>query len=219
MRVGAAVLTHNPIANDRMPLLGSAYGSLKSGADRVVVVDNGSTDGFAGGDWRNDGPNTTCGYGTYSCLRVVAGLDVDLCVVSDDDMFWTAAWATSLAEFWSAAPDDVLLAGGHLEPEFFWNTIEAAEPGVLWRASTGAASWTFRRRDYDTLIKFAQSVDMGIQGVWDVPVCQRIRRAGYRIAQLDLAEHQGRTSTWGNRTVDVHGWELGPVRERYRTGD
>jgi hypothetical protein len=45
-----------------------------------------------------------------------------------------------------------------------------------------------------------------------VPTCQRITDAGYRVAQLNLAEHAGHgRSTWGNRTVEMHGWDIDPA--------
>ena len=216
MKIGAAVLTWNPIRNGRLQLLHETLESLWAEADTVRIVDNGSTDGFAGGDWKNTGRNTTSGFGTYSCVRLVGGMDVDICVVSDDDMVWKHGWADRLRAFWAGADDNVLLAGGHLEPIFFWNTVAGHEPGVIWRESTGAASWTFRHADYERLVRYCAMVDMGIQGVWDVPVCQRIRRDGFRIGQLDLAEHVGDRSTWGNETVGHYGWDVEPVRELIR---
>lgn len=227
MKIVAAVLTYNQYANERRDLFEQAVESL--GSVPTYVVDNGSTDGTdrlvrSDDRWRpfvNTGSNHTCGYGTWLCCRVLAGTDADICVVSDDDMVWTDGWADRLAAWWADAPDELLLTGGHLEPDFPWNTIVGhvrygTEQGLL-RSSTGAASWTFRKRQYLDLAGMVRTVPIDRQGSWDVPVCNKITAAGWQIGQVDLADHAGRgRSSWGNRTETMFGWDTDRVRETLR---
>lgn len=216
MNVLAVVLSWNPTRTGRYGLLERTCETLAD-ADRVIVVDNGSTDGTDFGrwtSWRNETANTTSGYGTWCGLRIGAGSGADLVVVSDDDMVWHDGWRGRLEAFWQAAPDDVLLAGGHLEPAFFWNEIVAVHDGWVERASTGAASWTTTRPQQ--VAEYGAALRLDQQGVWDVPVCQKVREAGWRIGQLDLAEHVGETSTWGNGTVEQYGWAVEPIRDLIR---
>lgn len=216
MKVVAVVLTWNPTEHDRLGLLDRTVASLGD-ADRVVVVDNGSTDGtdLTGVDvYRNDGANTTSGYGTHLCLRVAAGAGADLAVVSDDDMLWRDGWRERLERLWAAAPDDLLVLGGHLEPLFPWNAVGAVHDGWVERASTGAASWTTTRPQ--RLVELGGRVSTLVQGTWDVPVCGLVRADGWRIGQCDLADHAGAASTWGNGTVGAYGWDVEPVRALIR---
>lgn len=217
MKITAAILCHNLFLHDRQALFWDCYESLSRDA-RVIPVDNGSTDGTSElvaelGGYVSKSRLSTCGHGTNLCARVAIGTDADLCVLSDDDMGWRPGWADRLRDWWAAAPDDVVLTGCHLEPMFKWNTIEyvvryGEVPGLI-RASTGAASWSFRTQDWAKI----GPVPEKIQGWGDVPTCQRLHEAGYRVAQIDLADHNGHTSTWGNRTVEMHGWDLEPVRK------
>lgn len=229
MRIVAAVLTRNQYEHDRRDLFEQTIDSLAAERISTFVVDNGSTDGTdrlvaAGDEWipyLSTGPNTTCGFGTWTCCRLLAGTDADLCVVSDDDMVWQAGFADRLAAWWDDAPDELVLTGGHLEPEFPWNQIGTTVrygniAGVL-RDSTGAASWTWPRRHYGRLAQAARQVPIDRQGQWDVPVCNRLVRAGWTIGQTDLADHAGQgRSSWGNRTELLYGWDVDQVRERLR---
>jgi glycosyltransferase involved in cell wall biosynthesis len=227
MKIVAAVLTYNQYENSRRDLFEQTVDSLAN--VQTIVVDNGSTDGtdrlIASDDrwrsFRNDSPNHTCGFGTWLCCRVLAGTDADICVVSDDDMVWTDGWADRLADWWAEAPEQVILTGGHLEPAFPWNEIVGqvtfgGQAGLI-RQSTGAASWTFRRRQYLDLAGQVRSVPIDRQGTWDVPVCNRLTNAGWQIGQLDLADHAGRgRSSWGNRTETMYGWNVDEIREQLR---
>jgi hypothetical protein len=217
VNVVAVVLTWNPTRYDRVGLLEQTVESLRP-ADRVIVVDNGSTDGTTFPDswsvWRNGGPVTTSGQGTLCCLRVAAGAGADVAVISDDDMVWSDGWRDELEAFWFEPPEKVLLAGGHLEPEFPWNEIRHVHDGWLERESTGAASWT--TNDPARLAGYGASVTTLLQGTWDVPVCRVVRSDGWKIGQLDLAEHIGGESTWGNGTVAHWGWDVESVRARLR---
>lgn len=220
--ISAAVLTWNPVKHSRVLLLADTVASLQAEAHRVRLVDNGSMPPVPYEYWPhetivyNDTWNTTSGYGTWLAMQTAAADHDGICVVSDDDMYWRPGWAQRLADWWAEAPDNVLLTGCHLEPEYHWNTITAHGPGWLERESTGAASWSFRSTDLPRLHELIRPIPITRQGVWDVPVCQTIRRHGYRIAQLDLADHVGEQSTWGNGTVNTYGWDIGPVREMIR---
>lgn len=218
MKITAAILCHDLFRHDRESLFWDCYRSLSVEGVRVVPVDNGSTDGTSelvaelGGFVSRD-RLSTCGHGTNLCARVAIGTDATLCVLSDDDMGWRPGWADRLRTWWLHAPADVALTGCHLEPMFDWNTIDervtyGGVPGLI-RASTGAASWSFRPADWAKI----GPVPEKIQGWGDVPTCQRLAAQGLRVAQIDLADHNGHTSTWGNRTVEMHGWDVEPVRE------
>lgn len=216
--IAATILTHNLYANERVDLFERTYASLAVEGVTVIPVDNGSTDTTAEwmaqlGGYCYRGSNTTCARGTNISARVALGTGADICVLSDDDMEWSEDWTEWLQDFWKGAPDDVILAGCHLEPEFSWNAItdRVSWRGVraLIRESTGAASWSFRARDWPLI----GPIPDRIQGYGDVPACERIRARGYRIAQLDLATHLGQgRSSWGNRTDELYGWNVEPVR-------
>lgn len=232
MKVVAAVLTWNLYETGRRDLFERTIASLRGQVDELLVVDNNSTDGTRqlledGQDqdeWRVYRPphigNTTSGYGTHFAVRLARAAETDaLCVVSDDDMEWKPDARERLEDWWVHSPSEVVLTGGHLEPEFGWNSITdtvtyGTTKGFL-RASTGAASWTFLTERYDLLRGALRYVPTKLQGTWDVPVCQYLRVAGWAIGQIDAAEHigQGRSS-WGNGTEQLYGWDVGPVRAR-----
>ena len=118
------------------------------------------------------------------------------------DMLWRPGWRDRLQAWWETAPSDVLVTGCHIEAEYPWNTITGVVEGserALERDSSGAASWSFRRVDFPTIFPIPEQT----QGHGDVPACQRILGLGGRICQLDLAEHVGAESTWGNRTSEL----------------
>lgn len=220
MKVAAAVLTYRAVSFDRVELLEQTLDSLDS-VDELYLIDNNSDDGTAElvkemGGFTHHLPLHTSGHGTNLCARVLASTDADICVLSDDDMLWRDGWRDQLERWWGEAPDDVALTGCHLEPMFHWNEISGtvafgAVPGLV-RASTGAASWSYRPRHFDAIFG-PSGIPQQVQGHGDVPACDRLIDRGYRICQIDLADHAGHNhSTWGNITVDKYGWDVDTVR-------
>lgn len=207
MKVGAAVLTYQPGRHDRFDWLDECVASLGE-ADVVVVVDNGSdrrdTDrvrsiarSHGAMFTQNTAPLHSCEHGTNLRAAALESLGVDLSVISDDDIVWRPGWRASLEAWWADAPDDLVITGCHLEPDYPWNETyghrtAAGMIGKL-RASTGSGTWSFRDwRRIGPLHEWQQ-------GWGDVPACKRLRALGLDIAQIDLAEHRGEhASTWGN---------------------
>jgi len=220
MRVAVAVLTYNQIEYDRRDLFEGTVASLRRTDHpfELFLIDNGSSDGTAeivsslGGSCF-DGLETSPSAGTNRCAHIAAGSGADLCVVSDDDMQWSSGWLERLVAWWTDAPADLALTGCHLEPDFAWNTMMGVTcyggvPG-LWRSSTGAASWSFRGPEW------FGPIDVYATGAPDVFACHRLWAQGRRVAQVDLASHEGLgRSTWGNPTFAQLGWDLGPVHAR-----
>ena len=216
MKIAACVLTYNAISTNRVDPLKDTLRSLAE-CGRVFLFDNGSTDGTADlvasyGGLLNKTKLHTSGHGTNMCARILAATDADLCVISDDDMFWDIGWRDKLDAWWSEAPTDIWVTGGHMEPIYPWNEItgQVEYGGVkgLLRTSTGAASWTYRRESTDLIFPIPQQV----QGWGDVPACDKIDEAGGKVAQISIATHAGHgRSTWGNKTEQKYGHDLAPV--------
>jgi hypothetical protein len=195
-----------------MGLLAETIESLRE-ADAVYLIDNGSTDQDARvvrDRWphvvRWAGRLHTSGHGTNLQARVLEGDGADLRVHSDDDMWWRPGWRDRLEAWWGAASPKVALTGCHIEPDYPWTPITAkvsygGVPGLV-RGSTGAASWTYPGDLFPKLFPIPSQR----QGWGDVPACRRIiDHLGMAVCQVDLAEHHGPSSTWGNRTVELHG--------------
>ena len=141
----------------------------------------------------------------------------NLVVLSDDDVEWRPEAGCVLTEFWAAAPEDLVLVSALLEPDWPWNkpegTIEAGGHRALVRASTPAAAWCFPLANWTRIFPLREVIDdLGE----DYEACLRIRDAGGRVAQLDLAVHLGAEfSLHGNRAgmdsprpLDRSAWRL-----------
>lgn len=223
MKFRVGVLTHNAIVNMRFDLLEETVRSLHVAfGDKPRVFDNGSDDGT--GDVlsaRNEhvaGVYMPCASGHEACggRRHTPGLGTNLLVgelqcwsprhqaivvLSDDDMSWGADAGSRLTEVWKHAPEDVVIVSSLLEPDYPWSTprevVQCGSERILVRDSCPAAAWTFRARDWGLFGPVQEEFGQ------DVAACEALRAKGYRVAQIDLAEHLGRgRSTWGNEAVD-----------------
>lgn len=223
MRVAVGVLTYENLRNDRKNLFLETLRSLRDNTNfpfDLFLVDNNSQDGTAdlvaklGGYCSTTYP-TTCGHGMNVTLGILSSCGADLCVFSNDDIWWKPGYLERLVKFWKEAPDDLLICSGHLEPEFFWNTprelVTYGGVKALVRDTAPGGTWTFRARDWPIIGPVPET-----HGIDDVPTCQRLLAQGYRVAQMDAATHVGvECSTWGNRSdvfgkpLDREAWGLG----------
>lgn len=212
MKTTAAVLTWNPISNHRLELLAATVESLQT-ADRVVVFNNGSTDGFKAADHYPDTvdvpalpgfpPGNTCGYGMN---KIAATIQSDLVIMSNDDITWRPDAIPTLKAVWKEAPPNMAVLSGLVEPTFAlpdtepWNqpldTLEVAGHKLLARKSVPGGAWTYKKPQ----LLFPVST---FPGVDDVPACHKLNQAGYVTACMELADHVGvGVSTWGNASHD-----------------
>lgn len=212
MTIAVGVLTHNMLSTGREDLFKRTVRSLLvGGPETVMIVDNGSTDGSdeyvvsLGGTAIKDRVST-CGHGMNVTIGACAASGAELVVFSNDDILWQDDALEQVARFWSAAPEDVKIASGLLEDEYPWNTtramIEAGGVRGLVRDTAPGGTWTLRARDWAIIGPVSEA-----PGYDDVPACNRLRSMGYRVCQLDLAEHLGQErSTWGNGSEH---WRIG----------
>jgi hypothetical protein len=118
-------------------------------------------------------------------------------VFSDDDMAWKEGSETKLRRFWEAAREtDIAILGGLLEPVWHWNTprevVEYGGVRVLVRDSAPGAGWTLGE---PRLLPVPCNEKLHCFG-FDYETCKLLRSKGYKVAQMDLAEHIG----WGFST-------------------
>ena len=208
MRFHVGVLTYNALTSLRWSLVEQTVASLQRAfpGSVPVVFDNGSEDGseelvrqLLGCD-RIIRPcldgNRTPGRGRNELMRVLCDrgdLSKDIVVLSDDDVRWSDGAELTLSKFWTEAPGDLMILSGLLEPDWPWNKpvglIECGGVKALERESAPAAAWTFRMRDW---IWFFGPLKESLDGDGeDFEACKRIRARGFRVAQIDLAEHLG----------------------------
>jgi len=205
VKVAVGVLTHNQFETGRHELFKATVASLRQGGYPfdLYIVDNGSTDETSdyvaslGGLVLHD-PVTTCGHGMNATIGACAASGAGLVVFSNDDIYWHDGAIEALVRFWGAAPRDILIASGSLEPDYPWNTpremVEAGGVRALIRDTAPGGTWTLRARDWKVIGPVPES-----QGYDDVPTCRRLTARGYRVCQIDLADHVGEeVSTWGN---------------------
>lgn len=205
MKFAVGVLTHDVYANVRVDLLEQTLSSMnRTRLPSALLLSNGSTDGtdevarmLKGASYTPPDGNTKPGRGNNILVELLLGRGADVIVLSDDDMEWSPDAAAKLTTIWTHAPDDLVVVGGLLEPEYSWSTpretIDCGGVNVLVRDSVPCAAWTFRARDWALFGPFLE--DFG----QDVDACRRLREKGYRVGQVDLAKHLGAgRSSWGN---------------------
>lgn len=221
MKIAVGILTHNVLSTLRSELLGRTLASIRKAfpSASVLLLDNNSQDGSKehvlqlGGVHHCDG-NGTPGMGRLAIANALPR-DADIVVFSDDDMEWKGGAEDKVRNIWSQAPSDLIIVSGLLEPVWHWNTpretLTLAHTNVLVRDSCPGAAWTFRAADWG-IIKRHVVKDFG----YDHKACVALRGAGYRVAQIDLADHIGwGYSTHGNE-ADTH-LDARPLdRERWR---
>lgn len=197
------LLTYNVIDYDRAELLEHTVRSIERAfpTASLYALDNGSSDGThevlwsvcssirwvrlrwppATGSTPARGRNTLMGY-----LRQAA----DVTVLSDDDMLWHEEAEDKLARFFAAAPGDVALVSGFIEPDFAHATPrEAVEYGGVRgvaRDNAPGCAWAFRRSFW---AKYGPMPEVPLGE--DTAVCERVRADGKRMVSLRLADHAG----------------------------
>lgn len=214
MRFAVGILTHDMFRTGRAELFQRTLASLNGSNEDIefYVVSNGSTDETddyvrgLGGTILHD-PISTCGHGMNATLSILAASGADVCVFSNDDIGWKRTALTKLGAFWEAAPADILIASGLQQDVYPWSTprerIEYGGVVGLVRDSVPGGAWTLRASDWPKIRPVPEA-----PGWDDVPTCDRLRRKGYRVCALDLAEHLGEDlSTWGNDSAR-HGTPL-----------
>jgi len=206
IRVAIAVRTWNAIRHGRRDLLERTLESLGEAGHpfELFLVDNGSTDGTAelvaarGGHAapRIDGQNGA-GHGMNIAIERALSCAPDLVVFSDDDIGWQPGFLRQLVQFWAYAPHDIAILSGYVEPRWSWNTIRGAldcgEVRAIVRETAPGGAWSFPAALWGRIGPLQPAMDA------DWEACQRLRSAGFRLCQADLALHLGAArSTWGN---------------------
>lgn len=218
MKIAVGILSYNPMSTLRMELLDRTLASIEKSfpsADRCCH-DNLSTDGSQEAVTKlceqygtkfivrsQPGGGHTPGHGRIHQMNWREYHDADIVVFSDDDMEWKSGSEQKVIDLWSRAPSDLAIVSGLLEPMWHWNTpretLTLAHTNVLVRDSCPGAAWTFRAADWG-IIKQHIVRDFG----YDHKACVALLEAGYRVAQIDLADHIGwGFSTHGNE-ADQH---------------
>ena len=219
MRVGVGVLTFNHIQHGREEDFRRTWESIQNTdyPAELHLLTNGSTDGTAekvqelGGIVDNQNPQIW--YGNTRLIEAMG--DVDLCVLSADDLEYQDGWLRRLVSFIENGPDDIALYSCQMEPVWSWNTptemIEAGGEKALVRGSVPGSSWAFRRSDWEEWMGPFPQIMPGE----DLEICNRIKAQGKRMAALDLVEHIGiERSAWGNSShlsaqpLDKEAWGL-----------
>ncbi len=206
VRAAIAVRTWNALEHGREAMLERTLESLRAAGYpfELILFDNGSTDGTAdlvaarGGILgpRSVG-NDSSGHGMNQAIELALASGSDLIVFSDDDIEWHPDFLAKLVRFWSNAPHDLILASGFVEPRLRHNavrgTIDSGGVRALVRETAPGGAWSFPATHW----RWIGPLQPGMEADWEA--CLRLRAAGFRLAQIDLATHLGvDRSTWGN---------------------
>lgn len=205
MKIAVSVMTYN-----RLELFKLTLRSLLAAPDvfALSVVDGGSQDMA-----QRDLVSLFRHYQAPSRIEIGASMNratelalatvPDVVVISADDYDYRLGWLQALADFWAAAPRHVVMASLNWEPSYPWNAVEQdlliGGQRALLRASIPGSSWSFRADDWVRIGPVAEKT-----GGEDLEICERLRRAGYALAALDLSYHVGeKHSAWGNQSWTI----------------
>lgn len=205
MRVGVGVLTFDHIRTGRQEVFERTWESIaKTGYPaELYLLTNGSTDGTEdrvrelGGIVDNG--NSQIWYGNTRLIEAMG--DVDLCVLSADDLLYPEGWLRRLVSFIEAAPKEIVLTTLQMEPVWIWNTptarVKCGGEKALIRNSVPGSSWAFRRKDWeDWMGPFPKMMPCE-----DLEICKKINVEGKLQAALDIVTHIGEeNSAWGNES-------------------
>jgi hypothetical protein len=218
VRVAAAILTFDIYRTGREALFHTTLHSLTADLpDAMTVVTAGSTDGTAemvqnlGGII--DPSRSEIWYGMTVAIEWCVQQAPDIVLFSNDDILYAPDWRPRLTAFWEAAPVDLLLVSLIVEPSWPWNAVYDARTigseRVLLRENAPAAAWSFRAADWERIGPMPKQRYGG-----DVRVSTRVRRNGFHLGQLELAQHLGEArSSWGNGA-----WKSAEPLDRVRWG-
>ena len=146
------MLTWNHFQTGRQDFKRTWSSIAKTGyAAELHLLTNGSTDGTEervaelGGIVDNGDPRIF--YGNTRLIEAMG--DVDLFVLSADDLVYERNWLRRLVRFIEDAPEDIALFSCQMEPVWGWNTprvlLECGGEKGLVRDSVPGSSWAFRR--------------------------------------------------------------------------
>lgn len=209
-QVCLVVKSHNPMEHMRMGLLENTLASARAAfpSARRLLLANGCDDDSeeaqadlaAGYDFAFCRPEasggTTPGHGAILAGNLATAI-YKLVVFSDDDMLWHEGAEETLVKLWRAAPSELIIVSGLLEPVWPWNTpretVTHGLVNVLLRDSVPGAAWSFRASDW-VVLRHGIVPDFG----YDSKLCAALVEESFRIGAIDLAEHAG----WGASTHD-----------------
>ena len=208
VRVVGWTFTQNAYTHGRDGWLRQVVDALGE-ADEVLIFDHMSSDGsdglvreLGGTCWQHEDGNRTIGramnFGFQAAVDA-AGPE-GIVVIAADDIVWYEGWREKVEAFWDAAPDDIGILCGLLEPHFGWaQPIERVEFGGvagLTRPTVPSSAWTFRAATWGSMPKANE-----VAPSHDMPICHQMTHDGYRLVGADLAENLGAfRSTWGNNS-------------------
>ena len=222
MRVVAWTFTQDAYKNGRDEWLRLVIAALGE-ADDVLVFDHHSEDGspelvaeLGGVCWSHEDGNRTIGRAMnlgHQAAADAAGPG-GLVVTAQDDIVWRPGWRDRIQAFWEEAPENVGIVCGLLEPDFPWaapqgKVVAGGLSGVS-RLTVPGSAWTYRTEMWGTMRWANEEAPSH-----DMPICDRVRAAGFSLVGVDLADNLGaHHSTWGNesystvRPLDKAAWGL-----------
>lgn len=219
--ISVGLLTYNQFKTGRAQMFRQTVASIAEGAAgedyTLNIVTNGSTDGTqnivtALGGVAYDAPSVMW-HGMQTAIELAASHKPDIIVFTADDIRFHEDWMPKLTAFWKAAPKQLKLVSLIVEPEWGWNTptgkFRAGGIPGIYRDSAPGCCWSFRGSDIDLILPLPQESPKE-----DLLTCERLREAGHKIGQIELADHIGeKQSAWGNES-----WRTAKPLDRKKWG-